>query len=359
MNTHPHHAQNPGQHDATSTNPIAQRGPSVAKRHYAAKYGVEYFARKRIPSYALWAVMLKDPETGCYERLPAGFGRTETLEQAHLALTAWCQARSLTLADLRQDLMPWRLVKDLLEGKNGAEYFARGVKRRAVIAQVLSVPKPNTDLVFVVGGRAYTDSRKVAEKFGKRHKNVLQAIDKLPRDEFWRLNFQPTDYVTEQGRTERCYQIAWKGFSILAMGFTGHKAYEWKRDFLDAFEAMGDYIVRLTQAVADPPRTELLADKRQAGRYLTDALVEARQVAGKPTCAHHFMTEARLCNWAMTGEFSALDEQALNNDQLTVLGKIRDREAALLVAGLEYPARKAHLADYARRLRPHLIAVGS
>lgn len=39
--------------------------------------------------------------------------------------------------------------------------------------------------------------------------------------------------------------MAWKGLSILAMGFTGDKAYQWKQDFLDAFEALGDEIYRI------------------------------------------------------------------------------------------------------------------
>lgn len=97
-----------------NTLPMPASSVAPARRNYAAKYGVDYFARKRIPSYALRAVTLKDPKTKRYERLPAGFGRTDTLEQAHLALTDWCQARNLTVADLRQDMMPWRLVKDLL-----------------------------------------------------------------------------------------------------------------------------------------------------------------------------------------------------------------------------------------------------
>ena len=160
-----------------------------ARRSYAAKYAVEYFERKRIPSYALWAVTLKDPETGRYERLPAGFGRTDTLEQAHLALTDWCQARNLTFANLRQDMMPWRLVKDLLAGKNGAEFFVRAIKRLVATGQILNVPKPDTDLVHIIADQVCTDSRKVAKKFKKTHGRVLRAIDNLSHEEFWKTNF--------------------------------------------------------------------------------------------------------------------------------------------------------------------------
>ena len=67
----------------------------AVRRSYAAKYDVAYFERKRIPSYALWAVAIKDPTTGHYAKIPAGFGQTATLEEAHLDLTAWCEAKNL------------------------------------------------------------------------------------------------------------------------------------------------------------------------------------------------------------------------------------------------------------------------
>lgn len=334
---------------------IIPSAPAVTRRNYAAKYAVDYFERKTIPSYALWAVVMKDPETGRYAKLPAGFGRTDTLEEAHIDLTAWCEGRGLTFADLRQETIPWRLVKDLLAGKSGAEFFARGVKRRAAGGQVLNIPKPDTDLVYVAGGKAYTTSRTVAEKFRKRHANVLRAIDNLPQDEFWRLNFEPTDYVTEQGKTERCFEITWQGFSMLAMGFTGQRAYEWKRDFLDAFETMGEYIVRHIQAVADPPRTGILAAKRAANLVMLDALVEAREEEGKATDERHFMCEARLCNWALTGRFEKLDEGTLSNADAALLEQVRDRNRALLLAGLDYPTRKARLHAFATRLRTKQI----
>lgn len=327
-----------------------------ARRSYAAKYAVEYFERKRIPSYALWAVTLKDPETGRYERLPAGFGRTDTLEQAHLALTDWCQARNLTFANLRQDMMPWRLVKDLLAGKNGAEFFVRAIKRLVATGQILNVPKPDTDLVHIIADQVCTDSRKVAKKFKKTHGRVLRAIDNLPHDEFWKTNFGLRDYVTERGKTERYYEMGWKGFSIVAMGFTGKDAYEWKRDFLDAFESMGDYMYRHNQAIADPPRTGLLDQKRAAHDPMMLALVDGRTEAGKDTTARHFQCENRLCNWCVTGSFAALDESTLSNSDLELLRLVRERNAAFLMAELPYEVRKPKLAAYAIKMRTRLLA---
>lgn len=325
------------------------------RRDYAAKYAVEFFERKRVPSYALWAVTLKDTESGRYAKTPTGYGRTDTLEQAHLALTAWCEASGLSFDMLRQDTHAWRLVKDLLEGKNGAEYFARAVKRTAAPNVVLDIRQPTTDLVHAIDGRAYTDSRKVAEKFKKAHGKVLRSIDNLPHDDFWRANFGPRDYVTERGRTERYFEIAWKGFSMLAMGFTGSEAYEWKREFLDAFEAMGDYIVRRKEDFKDPPRADTLKAKRAAHLPMMDALVECREDAGKDTKAHHFSNENRLCNWAVTGSFDVIDEKTLSNEEAALLEQVRDRNRAFILAGLSYDVRKPRIRAFANRARTKLI----
>jgi Rha family phage regulatory protein len=328
----------------------------AARRDYAAKYAVEFFERKKVPSYALWSVTLKDPESGHYAKIPAGYGRTDTLEQARLDLTAWCEDRGLSFDRLRQDMPQWRLVKDLLEGKNGAEFFARAIKRTEAPNVVLDIRQPTTDLVHILDGRVYTDSRKVAEKFKKAHGRVLRAIDNLPHDDFWKTNFGFRDYVTERGKTERYFEIAWKGFSILAMGFTGKEAYEWKRDFLDAFEMMGDYIVRRKEDFKDPPRAGVLTAKRAAHNPMQDALIEARADDGKDTEAKHFITENRLCNWAVMGEFAKIDEKTLSNEDAALLERVRDRNRSYIHAGLDYTTRKPKLREFATRQRTKALA---
>lgn len=92
-------------------------------------------------------------------------------------------------------------------------------------------------------GQPMTTSLVIAEKFGKRHKNVLRAIRNLdiPED-FRQLNFEPTlfDVPGPNGtvRHEECFNITRDGFSFLAMGFTGKEAAAWKVKFITAFNAM-------------------------------------------------------------------------------------------------------------------------
>ncbi len=79
----------------------------------------------------------------------------------------------------------------------------------------------------------------VAELFEKQHKNVLQSINELEiPDDFRQLNFQPSSYVNKQNKEQPSFNMTRDGFSLLAMGFTGKKAMEWKIKFLEAFNVM-------------------------------------------------------------------------------------------------------------------------
>ena len=95
-------------------------------------------------------------------------------------------------------------------------------------------------LVTLHGRNATTTSLIVADGFGKKHKNVLQAIETLIADlpEKDRLNFKPIFYLDAMNRKQMMFDMTRDGFSLLAMGFTGKKALEWKLKFLAAFNLM-------------------------------------------------------------------------------------------------------------------------
>lgn len=75
-----------------------------------------------------------------------------------------------------------------------------------------------------------------------------------------------------------------------------------------------------------------------------------RQMQGKLTAPHHFSNEARLINWALTGEFKGLDRNSLACGDLDMLAKLEERNAVLMGVGLNYSERKKALeifvADY-------------
>ena len=95
------------------------------------------------------------------------------------------------------------------------------------------------NLVVLKDNQVKTTSNIVAETFGKAHKNVLQKIESLeiPED-FNRLNFQPVEYQDEKGELRKAYEITRDGFTLLAMGFTGKKAMEFKIKYINAFNEM-------------------------------------------------------------------------------------------------------------------------
>lgn len=78
----------------------------------------------------------------------------------------------------------------------------------------------------------------MAEVFNKNHKNIIRKINEFPKDNFTKLNFEPSKYIDSTGRILPCYKITRDGFSLLVMGFTGEKAYKWKIEFIKAFNEM-------------------------------------------------------------------------------------------------------------------------
>ncbi|QRX81825.1 Rha family transcriptional regulator [Glaciimonas sp. PAMC28666] len=105
----------------------------------------------------------------------------------------------------------------------------------------------------VVSGKITATSSQVAKHFHKRHDKVLSAIAFLKEDcpQDWHdLNFEETltEVAIGQGATrkERTFQIARDGFTLLTMGFTGKKALQCKRAYIDAFN-------RMEAGLASPP----------------------------------------------------------------------------------------------------------
>lgn len=97
----------------------------------------------------------------------------------------------------------------------------------------------------VIEGRPVTSSRSVAEYFSKKHSDAVRAIDSIIAKKPELLasrNFAQWSEEVEIGsgakRTVTGYWMDQKGFCILAMGFTGAKALEFKCAFYDEFERM-------------------------------------------------------------------------------------------------------------------------
>ena len=117
----------------------------------------------------------------------------------------------------------------------------------------------NDIILSTQNGEPVVSSRQIAESFGKDHNHVLRDIKALeegmPKIGQTPLFFK-TEYTHEQnGQTYPMYLMNRDGFALLAMGFTGKAAMQWKLRYIEAFNAMEQRLAARPQL----SRTELMA----------------------------------------------------------------------------------------------------
>lgn len=131
-----------------------------------------------------------------------------------------------------------------------------------------------TELVYLKNDEAVCDSLQVAEKFGKRHSNVVRTIETLLEGmlkiEETKKMFWKSHYVEKQnGQRYPKYIMNRDGFSLLVMGFTGKKALEWKLQYIKAFNQMEAFIKEKT--------TQTWVETRKAGKLTRRAETDTIQ----------------------------------------------------------------------------------
>ena len=97
-----------------------------------------------------------------------------------------------------------------------------------------------TDIILSTqNGEPVASSRQIAESFEKNHRDVLRAVDNLKEDvrNFAQMFFETT-VPDSYGREQRAYLMNRDGFTLLAMGFNGKAALEWKLKYIAAFNEM-------------------------------------------------------------------------------------------------------------------------
>ena len=99
------------------------------------------------------------------------------------------------------------------------------------------------DLVIMNNNQAVTTSLKVAEVFDKKHQHVMEAIRKLTvENSTVKKMFVEGSYLNSRNQQQPLYYMNRDGFTLLAMGFTGSKAMEFKLKYIDAFNRMEEQI---------------------------------------------------------------------------------------------------------------------
>jgi len=170
-------------------------------------------------------------------------------------------------------------------------------------------PKPH---LTVINGTVKATSLDVAEKFEKQHDNVIRDIKALecPED-FSLLNFEESDYVNSRGKTYPMYEMTRDGFTVLAMGFTGKKAMEWKIKYLTAFNLMEKHIIEQQRKALPTPTTLTPAQQRQIQK-LVNAKASLSTPDGKPNRGMFPKIYRSIKDHFQVGKYSQIPQSRFN-----------------------------------------------
>lgn len=119
-------------------------------------------------------------------------------------------------------------------------------------------------------GQVVVSSRYVAERFNKRHGDVVRAIEN--KLELFQENdstqncvqyFIPSSYIDASGKNNKEYLLTRKGFSFIVMGFTGLEADKWKLAYIEAFDKMEATLKsNMLQGLSTEMQALLMHDKK-------------------------------------------------------------------------------------------------
>lgn len=184
---------------------------------------------------------------------------------------------------------------------------------------IMEENKIDNNLITIVDGAITTTSLKIAEKFGKQHKNVLQDIRRLltilGAAENSAHLFIPSKYINEQNHQEYdVYLITKDGFSLLAMGFTGEKAVLWKINYIRAFDEMSSRLENKNEFKLPTSYKEALQQllgqvEKNEGLEKENKYLELENIELKPKAEFHdAVTESE--NEILIGNFAAVVKSA-------------------------------------------------
>jgi len=123
----------------------------------------------------------------------------------------------------------------------------------------------------------YTTTKDIAEKFGKQHKNVLQAVRDLVAGNSAAKNMFHEATYENRGKQYPMYLVNRNGFTLLVMGFTGQDALEWKMKYMNAFNRMEE-MIRTKFTTLERQQQQNQMPQRGSKEFLALALMDAQQI---------------------------------------------------------------------------------
>lgn len=180
------------------------------------------------------------------------------------------------------------------------------------------------DIVFQGSeGQPLTNSVLVADKFEKRHCNVIRSIENLlTADSKMSSLFVSASYIDEQGKDRPMFIMNRDGFTLLAMGFTGKKALQFKLDYIEAFNKM-EKAIKETPALPSPIDLTVLKQLVEATQVMAAQISQMQAelnnkrgldasptLAPLPSAANEQRISPRQCRYYTVKQMA----KALNSD---------------------------------------------
>ena len=154
------------------------------------------------------------------------------------------------------------------------------------------------ELVYLNNNEAMCSSVQVAEKFNKRHADVIRAIENQIKNDSTQncvQCFKIASYKDDTGKKNKMYHMNRDGFTFLVMGFTGKEANKWKWDYINAFNTM--------ESILSERRTTtgqyMISDNRENRLRETDEIkkfVEYAKEQGSSNADRYYVLYSKLAN---------------------------------------------------------------
>lgn len=207
------------------------------------------------------------------------------------------------------------------------------------VTEVVQVAPTDQELslVAVENEHAVTTSLRVAEVFGKQHKNVLRDIQNLEcSDDFRKLNFEPSQIIKQLpnngSKKLPMYYITRDGFMFLVMGFTGKTAAKWKEAYIKAFNEMEAKIraEQMAKAIEEHDRKEAEEYEKLLEREeREEAAIDARVAAMPPAKSRKRQAEPQTTEQQTTTAEDGIIIEDYNGRRVVsslTLAKLQGRE---------------------------------
>lgn len=202
--------------------------------------------------------------------------------------------------------------------------------------------------------QGWFNATQAAKKFGKRPNDwinlpdtqrYIEALIKREKQKIDTGLSGITNFIkTQKGNSSLFTQGTWL-HPKLAVRFA-----QWLDiDFALWCDEQIDQLLRGNHPVFDHRR--LRHQAAATYKALSAILKLSREQQGKDTKPHHYMNEAKLINWAMTGQFTSLDRGSLTYDELDLLAELESEDLILIGSQYTYEQRKTALNLFAQNLR--------